>query len=173
MIATLEVINQMKAAGIIGNYAIGGAVGATFYLEPFATLDIDILAELKPTPGSALLRLAPVYDYLRSRGYATEKEYIVVEGWPVQILPPGDPLDEEALREAVETEVEGVHTWVITAEHLVAIALKTARPKDFTRILEFVESGVVDMDKLDRILRRHGLLEKWEQFRTKFLPGSL
>jgi len=42
MKATLEVINRMQVEGVIGEYAIGGAVGATFYLEPFATLDIDI-----------------------------------------------------------------------------------------------------------------------------------
>ena len=42
MKATLEVINRMQADGVIGQYAIGGAVGATFYLEPVATLDIDI-----------------------------------------------------------------------------------------------------------------------------------
>jgi len=40
--ATLQVINEMQAAGVIGRYAIGGAVGATFYLEPAATLDIVI-----------------------------------------------------------------------------------------------------------------------------------
>jgi hypothetical protein len=42
MKATLTVINQMQTDGVIGKYAIGGAVGATFYLEPVATLDIDI-----------------------------------------------------------------------------------------------------------------------------------
>jgi len=31
---TLEVINNMQADGVIGQYAIGGAVGATFCLEP-------------------------------------------------------------------------------------------------------------------------------------------
>ena len=42
MKATLEVINQMQVDGVIDNYAIGGAVGATFYLEPVSTLGIDI-----------------------------------------------------------------------------------------------------------------------------------
>jgi hypothetical protein len=42
MKAALEVINQMQADSVIGNYAIGGAVGATFYLEPVAALDIDV-----------------------------------------------------------------------------------------------------------------------------------
>jgi hypothetical protein len=34
---TIAAINQMLADRIIENYAIGGAVGATFYLEPVAT----------------------------------------------------------------------------------------------------------------------------------------
>lgn len=171
MKTTLDVINRMQAEGIIGKYAIGGAVGATFYLEPSATLDIDIFVSLKPDPGSHLLTLKPIYDYLTSRGYQAEKEYLVVEGWPVQFLPPADALDEEALSMAVETEVEGVRTRVITAEHLVAIALRTGRPKDFARILQFVEAGVLDPNKLDPILNQHGLLEKWEQFGVKFLRG--
>jgi len=171
MKATLEVINRMQADGVIGKYAIGGAVGATFYLEPSATLDVDVFVSLENRPGSPLLSLAPIYDYLTSRGHKAEKEYLVIEGWPVQFLPPGDALDEEALQQAIETEVEGVRTWVITAEHLVAIALRTARAKDFARILQFVEAGVLDSGKLAAILKSHGLLEKWEQFGVRFLRG--
>src|SRR5258706_10672269 len=44
--ATIQAINQMQADGVIGKYAIGGAVGATFYLEPAATLDVDIFVTL-------------------------------------------------------------------------------------------------------------------------------
>jgi len=172
MKATLEVINRMQAERIIGKYAIGGAVGATFYLEPSATLDIDVFVALENPQGSPLLTLTPICDYLTSRGYKAEKEYLVIEGWPVRFLPPSDALDEEALQQASETEVEGVRTWVITAEHLAAIALRTARAKDFARILQFVEAGVLDANKLDPILKRHGLLEKWEQFGVKFLRGN-
>lgn len=112
-----------------------------------------------------------MYDYLTRRGFKTEKEYIVIEGWPVQFLPPGNPLVEEALAQAVETELEGVRTWVMTAEHLAAIALQTGRAKDHNRILQFIESGTLDPDKLDSILSRHGLLAKWEQFGDTFLKG--
>jgi hypothetical protein len=172
MRATLEVINRMQADGVIGKYAIGGAVGATFYLEPSATLDIDVFVSLPKPAGSSLLTLSPMYDWLIARGHKAEKEYIVIEGWPVQFLPASDALDEEALAQAVETEVESVRTWVMMAEHLVAIALRTGRPKDFTRILQFIESGVIQSDKLDTILRRHGLLAKWEQFGDRFLEGN-
>ncbi len=172
MKATLEAINRMQADGIIGKYAIGGAVGATFYLEPSATLDIGVFVSLKVPADSSLLTLSPIYDYLTSRGYKAEREYIMIEGWPVQFLPVGDALDEEALAEAVETEVEGVRTRVMTAEHLVAIALRTGRAKDFSRILQFIESGVIHAGKLDSILTRHGLVAKWEQFGDRFLKGS-
>jgi hypothetical protein len=35
-----------------------------------------------------------------------------------------------------------------------------------------VESGVLDADKLDAILKRHELLAKWEQFGNKFLKEN-
>ena len=167
MKATLEAINQMRADGIIGSYAIGGAVGATFYLEPVATLDIDVFVSFQKTP-SPLISLMPIYDYLAARGHKVEKEYIIIGSWPVQFLPPGNALVEEALAQAIETDVEGVRTRVMTAEHLTAIALQTGRAKDYARILQFIESGTLDADKLDGILQRHGLVAKWEQFGDKF-----
>jgi len=162
----------MQADGVIGKYAIGGAVGATFYLEPSATLDIDVFVSLPSVSGSSLITVGPIYEYLHARGYKSEKEYVIIDGWPVQFLPASDALDEEALAQAVETEVEGARTWVMTAEHLVAIALRTGRAKDFARIVQFVDSGVMSADKLDAILKRHGLVAKWEQFGDKFLKGS-
>lgn len=72
----------------------------------------------------------------------------------------------------METELEGVRIWVMTAEHLTSIALQTGRAKDFSRILQFIESGTLDADRLDQILGRHGLLAKWEQFGHKFLEDN-
>src|SRR5436853_23166 len=144
----------MQAAGIIGKYAIGGAVGATFYLEPSATLDVDIFATLPMASGQVLLNLAPVYDYLQTHGGKLEGEYIVVDGWPVQFLPPADALDQEALIEAVETSVEGVSTWVTSADPLAAIALRTGRTRDHARILQFIEQYAIDTAKLQGILGR-------------------
>lgn len=171
MKTTLTVINQMQSDGVIGKYAIGGAVGATFYLEPVATLDIDIFISFQNA--GSLISLSPIYDYLTGRGFKAEKEYIVIDGWPVQFLPASNTLVAEALEQATQTEVDGVRTWVMTAEHLVAIALQTGRAKDFSRILQFVESGTLMSEKLDSILSRHGLLAKWEQFGDKFLKRDL
>jgi hypothetical protein len=73
--------------------------------------------------------------------------------------------------ESVTTTVEGVRTWVMSAEHLVAIALRTGRPKDYNRILQFIEQDAVDRGKLQDILDRHGLASRWKQFEHKYSEG--
>jgi len=73
--ATLEAINQMQADGVIGKYAIGGAVGATLYLEPTATLDEHIFVTLPSAPGSSLLSLVPLYGYLKARRHGTGRTH--------------------------------------------------------------------------------------------------
>ena len=119
-----------------------------------------------------LLTLTPIYDYLKARGCPVEHEHIVIGGWPVQFLPPGNALEQEAVAQAMETAVEGVPTWVMSAEHLVAIALCTGRSKDHIRVLQFIEQDAVDRNKLQAILERYGLTAKWQQFKRKFLEGA-
>jgi hypothetical protein len=166
---TLEAINQMQADGVIGEYAIGGAVGATIYLEPAATLDVDIFAVL-PTVGlGSLLSLSPIYDYLKEKGAAVQSEHIVIDDWPVQFLPPANELEKEAITDALPTVIEDVATRVMSPEHLVAIALQTGRSKDYIRILQFVEHDAVDIGKLQGILERHNLTAKWDNFKRKYL----
>ena len=164
---TLEAINQMLAEGVIGKYAIGGAVGATFYLEPAATVDLDIFVTL-PAASGGLLSLAPIYEYLKARGSKVQDEHIVIKDWPVQFLPPSNDLEQEAVAEAITTELEGVVTRVMSAEHLMAIALKTGRAKDHSRILQFIEQFPYDPGKLKDIVQRHGLKANWRNFERKF-----
>jgi hypothetical protein len=60
----------------------------------------------------------------------------------------------------------------MTAEHLMAIALKTGRGKDLTRIEQFVTNKAFDANKLNQILARNGLLAKWEQLNYKCIEGN-
>lgn len=76
----------------------------------------------------------------------------------LQFLPSSDALEQQAIAEAMETNVEGVRTWVMQPEHLVAIALRTGRAKDYARILQFLEQNAVDRHKLDEVLTRHALV---------------
>lgn len=165
----IEVLNQMQKDGVMDRYAIGGAVGATFYLEPVSTLDVDIFVTLPAVPGSRIVSPKPIFDYLTSRGCQTEGEYIVIAGWPVQFLAPSSPLVEEALAQAVEQDVEGTPARVFTAEHLAAIALQTGRAKDKARVLQFIEAGVLDAKRFEAILSRHALVDRWQQFENQFL----
>ena len=43
---TLQVLNGLERDGILSRYAIGGAMGATFYIEPLLTFDLDIIVLL-------------------------------------------------------------------------------------------------------------------------------
>jgi hypothetical protein len=81
-------------------------------------------------------------------------------------------LYNEALLSAVETEVGGVKTWVMTAEHLMAIALKTGRGKDLIRIEQFVQNDAFDAVELRKILARNNLVEKWQQFNDKYIENN-
>src|SRR5260370_7284043 len=76
----IETIADLQGAGVIGRYAIGGAVAATFYLEPVATLDVDVFVEFHTEPGSRMVSLEPILKYLRDRGCDMEGEYIVIAG---------------------------------------------------------------------------------------------
>lgn len=167
----IKTINQMQADGVIKRYAIGGAVGATFYLEPVATLDVDVFMTFEREAGDLLISPQPVFDYLKARGCSMEGEYIVIAGWPVQFLPPTSPLVEEALRESINRDVAGTQASVFTAEHLAAIALQTARARDKARLLQFIEAGAIDASRFQDIISRHGLLAAWKRFEQQFLTG--
>lgn len=157
MEATLKILNELEGDGVVSRYAIGGAMGATFYAEPVVTFDLDVFVVL-PQTDSGLLTLAPIYQALRARGYREEKECVNIEGVPVQFLPAHNPLLEEALKEAQDVQYEGTATRVLRAEHLLAIALQTGRPKDRERVRLLLEEASLDRQYLADVLARHGLV---------------
>ncbi len=166
------IINSMQAEGVIENYALGGAVAATFYLEPISTLDVDCFVAFRGERGSSLISVKPIFDHLTARGYAVQGEYLVIGDWPVQFLPPTGPLVDEALVEARQMDLDGVAVRIFSAEHLAAIALETGRAKDFARLVQFVDAGALDADRFNGILERHGLRERWQEFERKFFGES-
>jgi len=162
---TLEILNELERTGVLSRYAIGGAMGATFYVEPLLTFDLDVFVVL-PQAAGGLVTLAPLYEALRRRGYAEEGECVNIEGVPVQFLPAYNALLEEALREARGTAYEDTPTHVLRAEHLVAICLQTGRDKDRERVRIFREQAELDLKYLTEVLQRHGLEAKWKQWTT-------
>ncbi len=165
----IVMLNQMERDGVIKRYAVGGAVGATFYLEPVSTLDVDVFIAFKPQQESIIVSPSPIFDYLKGFGCKMEGEYIVISGWPVQFLPATGPLLEDALDNAVQVDVEGVPARVLPAEYLAAVALQTGRAKDKARVLQFVEADAIDHARFETIIAKHGLTTQWERFQQQFL----
>ena len=75
MQAALRALNQLVTDAVISQYAIGGAIGASFYIEAVQTEDVDAFVFMSPSP-SGLLTLAPIYDALTKLGGIVEHEYI-------------------------------------------------------------------------------------------------
>lgn len=140
-------------------------------MEPAATFDIDIFVSFGDHLEGALVSLEPIYTYLGRHGYKSEREHLVIEGWPVQFLAADDRLYREALHEAIEVPYEDIKIRVMTAEHLMVIALRTGRGKDLIRIEQFVELGAFDPHRLESILGGHQLLDEWKEFGGKYLKG--
>jgi hypothetical protein len=102
-------------------------------------------------------------------GYTPEGDAIDIEGWPVQFLPAFTPLIEEGLENAVDVMYGATPTRVFRAEYLAAIMLYTGRPKDHVRLVQFISEGAVTQDQLAELITRHGLGDKWDTFRRRFL----
>ena len=166
---TLKIINQMVKDRVIEDYAIGGAVAAIYYLEPFDTADLDVFVQVKAS-GDDLMILAPIYEYLTQRGYKAKDEFIYIEAMPVQFLPVFNLLTEEAVERAQTIKYAKVTTRIMRPEHLVAIMLDTGRPKDYLRISMFLEQGAVKIRQLHAVLKRHGLMKKWKDSEYRFKP---
>jgi hypothetical protein len=138
-------------------------MGATFYIEPVLTFDLDVVV-LLPETQSGLLTLTPLYDALRRKGYKEEGECLLIEEVPVQFLPAYNRLLEEALQEARSTQYQATPTRVLRVEHLLAICLQTGRAKDRERVRMLREQATADRAYLAALLTRHHLEETWKQW---------
>ncbi len=157
---TLQVIEEMTRLGVIKAYAIGGAIAATYYIEPILTYDLDVF--FIPVK-EGLDELAPIYDFARGRGYAEEAEALVIEGFPVQFIPAYNDLVREAVADAAALRYRDVEAKVVKAEYLAAIALQTGRPKDRDRVIRLLEEAAMDKSLLAVILERHGLTDNFKK----------
>lgn len=161
--STYRVINQMVADGVIKNYALGGAMGAFFYIEPSLTGDMDMFCALAHEPlASGLVMLSPITDYLKSKGFVTTDIGAMIYGTDVQFQFPSDSLGEASIDSAITHDLDGTPVRVMTAEFLVAHMLKTNRGKDRLRLIRFIEAQAFNPATLYQILSEHGLEEKYD-----------
>jgi len=146
--------NSLREAGLIVEYALGGALAAIRYTEPFTTYDADIF--FIPTDAGLSAGIPAIYSHLRHLGYTVDREHLLFRGFPVQWLATSG-LTEEAVRQAEPIDFENVQGRVMRPEHLIAIAASVGRLKDLARIEQMLEQAELDRALLDAILERHHL----------------
>jgi len=150
----LRAANDLVAVGLIEDYALGGALAAIYYVEPFTTYDADIIFVAKEKGLTA--GIPEIYAHLQERGWRVEREHLLVKGFPVQFLAAAG-LTEEAVRQASDIEYEGVRAKVFRPEHIIAIAASVGRHKDLARIEQLLEQAEIDRTLLADILARYNL----------------
>jgi hypothetical protein len=154
----IAAINDLKASGLITDYAISGAMAQVFWDEAIPTFDLDVLVVL-PDNGTLITSLRPIYDWARARRYEERGEHIVIGGIPVQFLPAPDELSAEAVAAARTLVYEGHAMRVATPEYLIAMWSKppanTALRKE--RVARLREAVDLDLALLSDVMTRHGL----------------
>ena len=150
----LRAANGLVAAKLIEDWALGGALAAIYYIEPFTTYDADIF--FIPADKSLTAGIPAIYAHLQAQGWQVEREHLLLRGFPVQFLA-ASGLTDEAVREAERIEFEGVPAKVFRAEHIVAIAASVGRSKDRARIEQMLQQADLDKMQLEKILQRHKL----------------
>lgn len=161
---TLKVLNLLKADGTIKEYAIGGAMGAMYYIEAITTIDLDVFVLLSDE--SRIDVLSPLYEKLAKMGYVADPlhgECVDIEGVPVQFLTAYNALLQESLCHAKTIDYLGEAARVIDAPYLAAICVQTGRIKDRLRVQMFLAQGSFEKQVFYKLLDRYGMTDKKEQ----------
>lgn len=165
----IESLEEMQVEGIIDKYAIGGAFAAVLHAEPIATIDLDIFFVFKKKQSGPILSLDELYAFAKKKGFSFDHEFIDIHGWLIQFVESGNnKLWLEAVETANPIDIGNRETFVVDKEHLIAMWLYAGRAKDYQKIALFVEAEIIDLPRLNLILQRYGLAEKWEKEKWRF-----
>lgn len=147
-------------------------MGAAAYTTPAATDDVDVFVIFRGESAKSLTPLSPIYEFLLPRGARVEGPYVVIGGWPVQFLPAGTDLLEDAVAMANEAKVSEQSTRIFSAEHLAAVAIQLGRAKDHVRALQLMEAPGFDRERFDALLGKYDLRKKYETLLGRFREDS-
>jgi hypothetical protein len=150
----------MKSKGLIGDYAIGGNVGVIFYTEPFNNEQLDIFVTPKPSKS----KLNPILNYLINKGYQWNGDQsVAIERFPANFIL-ADKLEKEAIGDAKTAEYHGIKIRIMTPEYLVALHLRAGN--SLYQVIKLLEQVILDKKKLDDILSRYKLTNKFNHYKT-------
>ncbi len=166
----LRLANEMERKGIIGKYAIGGAIGTIYWTEAYATKDLDLFLRLPVSSGGLLLM--PFMNYLAEKGYPFTAQHVKVGTLMVDFIGVYNPLTEDALDNAVEVAVYDISTRVFRPEYLMAIALQTGRVQDLRKVIKLYEESDFNEEYFEEIIKQHNLSRRWNEFKKKYLSSD-
>ena len=166
---TLKLVKELKEKKVVKEFSIGGGIAALYYIEPLLTYDLDIF--FIPIEDSIDV-LSPIYDYLKEKGFKAKKEHVLIEGVPVQFIPVYNDLVKEAVQYSIEAKYGRIKTRVLGLEYLVAVMLQTYRSKDRERLVKVFEEAKIDLKLLKKILRKHGLYDKYVSFKEMYFGAK-
>lgn len=159
----LLLLRRLKTDGIVSDYAIGGAMAVSFWTEPVATQDLDVVITLPAPAASDLDPLREVFTWLRELGIGFTGEHAMVAGVPVQFLLAWNSLVADGVEHAVDLpyrpdDPESPMLRLIPPTYLVAIwqadpAANTSRRRERAAMLR--EAGLVDEALLAALLSGH------------------
>lgn len=157
-------LHEMQSEGVIGEYAIGGAMAALFYAEVTRTYDIDVFAAI-PVQRGSIVALTDLYGWARKRGFEAHAEHLLIHGVPVQFLAANEGLEKEAVAQARDHHYQGVAVRVMRPEHLVALYTRAGGSGRRERAALLISAGVVPEEELHALLKRYNLFDKWQEMR--------
>lgn len=157
----LLTLGRLKADGVIHDYAVGGAVAVSLWVEPVATQDLDVIVIIAGDT-HPLDPLRPVFDWLNHHRHAFDGEHVLIAGVPVQFLAAWSPLVREAVTSAADAvydpaDPESPIIRLIRPTYLVAMwqadqGADTPRRRE--RAAQLHEAGLVDNALLAELLSR-------------------
>ena len=107
--------------------------------------------------------MEPLYGILRERGYTFDAGHVMIYETSAQFLPAYNALSEEAVREAILQDYEGVPVGVIRPEHLIALAFQTSGAHRRSRADAPLSENGIDLNILNAVMERHRIVHLWPE----------
>lgn len=97
----LVVLARLKTDAIVEDYAVGEAMAVSFWTEPVATQDLDVVVTFRAEQ-HPLDPLRPVFNWLDAQGFRLDGEHAMIAGVPVQFLVAWNSIVEQAVEQAAD-----------------------------------------------------------------------
>ena len=162
-----ESVHEFQKLGLIYEWAVSGSFAAYAYIRPTQTDDVDLMVVY---PGTGfIIDPSPLFKHAVKMGYPISSgDHITIQGVPLQFLPAGTPLEEDALSKARCFCFGKTSVKFLGPEHLMAIMIQVGRTKDHERLLMMLNDAEYDHDKFDELVVKFGLSQQWRNFVEKY-----